>query len=340
MKFKICALIIFLSFGKTCFAHQDTVDVYESENITTFVTASYRFGVFEKSELFTQMAQKLSDDLSFRKHIILNILQYRNVDQSEYSIRVGHSQENRYNNRIKFIEDDKRALIITVRIKEFDNKDLLNIVEYAINNYKSIKSESKELEDYDKGSELPIEERLLETILNDTSKIVKSTLESKFEIDLSLLNLIWLDGKYSFKSGQIGAENEPIQLKVDDIYQIKNVGNYHFIFDTKSIFYALSDLKNKELSKKHNIPNTEWKNGIFKIEKIGSDLYAIFFDIEYPKEVYHKMLTDSGHKIKEQNSVWDSYAQTGVSFYKTQTMLYEFEKDLLIKDIRTLIDDK
>jgi len=340
MKLKICALIIFLSLGKTCFAHQDTVDVYESGNITTFVTASYRFGVFEKSELFTQMAQKLSADLSFKKHIILNILQYRNVDKSEYSIRIGHSQENRYNNRIKFIEDDKRALIITIRIKEFDNKNLLNILEYAVNNYKSFKSKSKGLDKYDKNKELPLEKQLIETIITDSSKIVRNTFDSKFEIDLGLINLIWIDGKYSFKSGQIGAEKEPILLEVNDIYQFKNMGNYHFIFDTKETFYCISDLKNTDVSKKHYIPNTEWKSGIFEVEKIGSDLYAMFFDIEYPKNVYHKILTESGHKIDAKNSVWDSYSQTGISFFKTQTMIYDFEKDLLIEDIRTLIDGK
>lgn len=340
MNLKIFALIIFLSLGKICIAHQDKVDVYESENITTFVTASYRFGVFEKSELFTQMVQKVSADLSFRKHIILNISQYRNVVESKYSIRVGHSQENRYNNRIKFIEDDKNALIITIQIKEFDNKDLLNIVEYAINNYKSFKSKSKELEKYDTDNELPLDKQLIETIISDTAQIVRNTLDSRFEIELGLINLIWIDGMYSFKSGQIGAENEPILLEVNDIYQFKNMGNYHFIFDTKETFYCISDLKNTDVSKKHYIPNTEWKSGIFKVEKIGSNLYAMFFDIEYPKDVYHKILIESGHKIDAKNSVWDSYSQTGISFFKTQTMIYDFEKDHLIEDLRTIIDGK
>ena len=340
MNSKIFALIIFLSLGKICVAHQDKADVYESENITTFVTASYRFGVFEKSELFTQMVQKVSADLSFRKNIILNISQYRNVVEPKYSIRVGHSQENRYNNRIKIIEDDKHALIITIKIKEFNNRDLLNIVEYAINNYKLFKSNSKELVPYDKNDELPLDKQLTETIISDTTEIVKNTLDSKFEIELGLIDLIWIDGKYSFKSGQIGAENEPILLEVNDIYQFKNMGNYHFIFDTKKTFYCISDLKNTDVSEKHYVPNTEWKTGIFKIEKIGSDLYAIFFEIEYPKKVYHKMLTESEYKIDAKNSVWDSYSQTGISFFKTQTMLYDFEKDHLIEDIRILINEK
>lgn len=340
MKLKICTLIIFLSLGEICFAHQDKVDVYESENITTFVTASYRFGVFEKSELFTQMVKNLSSDLSFRKHIILNISQYSNIVEPKYSIRVGHNKENRYNNIIKFIEDDRQALIITIRIKDFDNKKLLNIVEYAINNYKLYKSNSKVLEQYDKNNELPLEQYLIKTIVTDTSKIVRNTLDSKFEIELGLINLIWINGKYSFKSGQIGAENEPILLEVNDIYQFKNMGNYHFVFDTKETFYCISDLKNTDVSEKHFIPNTEWKSGIFEVEKIGSDLYAMFFDIEYPKDVYHKLLTESGHKIDVKNSVWDSYSQTGISFFKTQTMIYDFKKDLLIEDIRTLIDGK
>jgi hypothetical protein len=262
------------------------------------------------------------------------------VDIPLYSIRIGHSQQNRYNNIIKFIEDDKRALIITIKLKNFDNETILKVIEYAIINYTSIKNKTKKAQLYDRNNELPLEKELLLEILDSkSSEKVQNTLNSKFEVNLSLLILIWLDGKYCFKSGQYGTENEPIPLKVDDIYQFKNVGNYHFIFETKSTFYCISDLKNTNLSKKHSIPNTEWKTGIFEIDKIGIDLYAIFFDIEYPKDIYHKMLSDLGHTINEQNSVWDSYSQTGVSFYKTQTMIYDFEKDLLFNDIRKLLYD-
>lgn len=235
-------------------AHQNPVDLYETENLKTYVTWGHYNSIFQKAELFTLLSQYLVDTLEFENQIIVNITGSL-TGETTYSIRIGHKQENSYNRVVlPRIKNDKQAIVLTILSSNFSIENSLKVLEYAITEYATLKKRQGRLKPYSVRNELTLDQTLVAEILSKSNtEFIESTLETPIHVKISLMKFFLKEGKFCFQSRQGIGPEYPILLELDDVYQIKGMGNQIFVFDTDSTFYCLSDHQNPRMARHHVI---------------------------------------------------------------------------------------
>jgi len=318
-------------------AHQNPVDLYETENLKTYVTWGDYNSIFQKAELFTILSQILVDTLKFENQIIINLTGSL-TGETKYSIRIGHKQENRYNRRvIPIIEDDNKAIVITILSSNFSIERSLKILEYAITEYDRLKKTQGKLKPYSVRDELAINQNLVNQILSsNSSEAIESTLDSPIQIEIGFMKLFLKNGKFCFQSSQGIGEEYPILLELEDVYQIKAVGNETFVFDSDSTFYCLDDSKNPRMAR-HHVIKKKWFYGAYSIKNIGSKFYAIYFEGYLPESVYSEMLTQAGIDPENKGEAIEALLNGTVPWFYSKTLIYDFESDsIIIEDLNKL----
>lgn len=124
-------IIIFLLFSVSLYAHKNKIVKHEYGNITLISSTGFYTEAINKNLIITQYAEMLSEKLNFKENILVYL--------SESSYNLGNSiSVTYYNNSEKLKENEDYNLNILIHKTEKNIGKCLNIIEFAILNYKTI----------------------------------------------------------------------------------------------------------------------------------------------------------------------------------------------------------
>lgn len=282
----ILIFLIFSLFSLTVFAHQDFWVVKEFGNIKTRIKTGYQYEEIKKVEIIGKLAEMLAKELNYNKPVLLDFNHfYVGIAKPTYFLsfdrgKINYNSSNKENG-IKLL--DKNGIVIRQVSNTFNILNTLKILEYSINNWKSIEKEQKTIEYKENYCDWLINSinktKILNILNNNESETLKKIKKLKIyrpESKLKFsLNYFWKNGKYHIFYRE--NNKEKIILSINSIYSIQKEWNTIFIFETKTKFLVI-DNNNKELiSKKWNIENGNQNYRPYKIERLGGDKYVIKF---------------------------------------------------------------
>ena len=284
--------LILLFTSMTVAAHQDFWVVTESGNVKTRIKTGYQYEEIKKVQLIGELAELLAKKLNYNEPILLDFNHYY-VGTAEPIYFLSFD-----NGTIKYNYDGARkgqpllsgkGIVVRQVSSEFDIVNTLKMLEYSINNWKTIKKEQKRIE---------YNENYCNWIINsiDTNKSIDILDSKETEIIREIRNTKIYRPEKDFKSGityywqndkyNIVFKNknkEEFVASLNSIYDIQQKWNTIFIFETPADFSVFDTYKKKIVSKKWTIKNAERNYRPYDINHIGGDKFSISFS-HYSKE--------------------------------------------------------
>lgn len=282
----IAFLLIFLLTSMAVSAHQDFWVVTESGNVKTRIKTGYQYEEIKKVQIIGELAELLAKKLNYNEPILLDFNHYY-VGTAEQIYFLSFD-----NGTIKYNYDgarkgqpllSKKGIVIRQVSSEFDIINTLKMLEYSINNWKTIKKEQTKIE---------YNENYCNWIINsiDTNKSIDILASKETEVIREIKNTkiyrpendfksgityYWQDDKYNivFKKNN----KEELVTSLNSIYDIQRKWNTVFIFETSSDFIVYDTYKKEIVSKKWKIENAEKNYRPYEINHIGGDKYSISF---------------------------------------------------------------
>ena len=317
----IAFLLILLFTSMTVSAHQDFWVVTESGNVKTRIKTGYQYEEIKKVQIIGELAELLAKKLNYNEPILLDFNHYYvGIAEPIYFLSFDKGT-------IKYNYDgaqkgqsllSKKGIVVRQVSSEFNIINTLKMLEYSINNWKTIKKEQKRIE---------YNENYCNWIINsiDTNKSIV-ILESK-ETQLigeirntkiyrpekdfkSGITYYWQNDKYNVVFNN--NNKEELVTSLNSIYDIQQKWHTIFIFETPSDFLVFDTYKKEIVSKKWTIENADKNYRLYEINHIGGDKYSISF-YYYSKEA-------------------------GIQ-PKNQILIYARYEDKLIQDLNKLMDE-
>ena len=306
------------------FAHQDFWVVKDYGNIKVRIKTGHKYEEINKAMIIGKLAEGLAKKLHYSKTVFLDFNHhYTGRCNPDYFISFdkGLIQYTWNSNSEKDFLTSKSIVIRQVSHK-FDIVATLKLLEYAINNINSIKSNQKSIK-YEKNycqwiinsidtvlikKQLVLEKSpLLNLILSQ--RVYRSDTESE-----NYISYYWQDSQFHIFIKPRHNSPDTMLLSLDNVYDLRIFGlSEGMVFDTDSTFFYINIYYKKPLSKKQfmKVPNDYfWP---YDITMVGSD--KIFIYLSYFSK-------DRGDNLIE------------------QTMVYLTKKDRLVEDLDKLINDE
>lgn len=324
--FFIC-LIFVISFGaKNAIAHRDICLVKDFGLVKLRLVFGFGYEEINKAQIIAKLVDSLRKSYNYKKRIILDFkhryFPHFPIKSKEYFISFD-KQFLFLNSYMQDTSDKEETCIVISSIdKNFDEEQILKLVEYAIKNVDYIKKKQKQIIYHDNFSDInvkTIDTNIIKKQLTLTTsdkikevlnwKVQKIPLNDKENNDISYyvqnqkFHIFIREDKYHKK--------DSVVLVLDKIFQMEVFRDgTGMVFDTDSSFYYIGS--HPILSKRQIINNSnylnEYKNyrtyEIFKINKM-----KISFTIDY-RFVVNRMYNP-----------------------KSRTLLYLINKDYLIQDL-------
>ncbi|EWH09144.1 hypothetical protein KLA_17374 [Cellulophaga geojensis KL-A] len=290
MKKVIFLFLIVISSTQNSFAHQDFWITKEFGNVKTRIKTGYFYEEIQKIEIIGELAKILCEKLNYTEPILLDFNHFY-VGQCEPDYFISFDKGiikydyGKIEKGIKLLS--KNGIVIRQVSNEFDPSTSLALLEYAILNLKTIKSNQKEIEYDENYCQWIINTfdtiKIKEAVKNRLSHSVKEVLANKIyrpESDFKFgYTYYWQDGKFTVIELDVNGK-ETIVSEFEKLYDFKRVGNCVFIFTSASDFYTINKTygrRPKIISKKWTITNAEENYRPYKLEYIGGYKYSIYF---------------------------------------------------------------
>lgn len=287
----IVFLLIFFITSMKVSAHRDFWVFTESGNIKTRIKTGYQYEEIKKVQIIGKLAELLAKKLNYTESILLDFNHYYvGIAEPIYFLSFDNGTIKHSYDEARKVQPllNKNGIVVRQVGSEFDIVNTLKMLEYSINNWKSIKKTQKRIE-YNENycnwvvNSIDINQSI-EILKSKESEVIREIINTKIyrpeKGGKSRVTYYWKNNKY--KVVFRGKNKEKLLITLNNIYDIQQKRNTIFIFETPADFLVFDSYK-QVVSKKWSIENAEKNYRPYSINYLGGDKFSISFNY-YSKE--------------------------------------------------------